>query len=82
MTACRASCAPPCIRSKTKLKTFDQPRLAVLMLMMRRHEKDFMLRGDEKYGDELIKRAERVRDRACESRSARRRQGRDHKADR
>jgi methyl-accepting chemotaxis protein len=24
--------------------------------MMRRHEKDFMLRGDEKYGDELIKR--------------------------
>ena len=31
----------------------DQPRLTVLMLMMRRHEKDFMLRGDEKYGDEL-----------------------------
>jgi len=26
------------------------------MLMMRRHEKDFMLRGDEKYGDELKKR--------------------------
>ena len=26
------------------------------MLMMRRHEKDFMLRGDEKYGDELTKR--------------------------
>ena len=42
---------------ETKLKTFDQPRLAVLMLMMRRHEKDFMLRGDEKYGDELTKRA-------------------------
>ena len=41
---------------ETKLKTFDQPRLAVLMLMMRRHEKDFMLRGDEKYGDELVKR--------------------------
>ncbi len=39
-----------------KLKKFDQPRLAVLMLMMRRHEKDFMLRGDEKYGDELDKR--------------------------
>jgi methyl-accepting chemotaxis protein len=39
-----------------KLKTFDQPRLAVLMLMMRRHEKDFMLRGDEKFGDELTKR--------------------------
>jgi methyl-accepting chemotaxis protein len=40
-----------------KLKTFDQPRLSVLMLMMRRHEKDFMLRGDEKYGEELKKRA-------------------------
>ncbi len=41
---------------ESKLKTFDQPRLSVLMLMMRRHEKDFMLRGDEKYGDELSKR--------------------------
>jgi methyl-accepting chemotaxis protein len=43
---------------ETQLKKFDQPRLAVLMLMMRRHEKDFMLRGDEKYGAELRKRAE------------------------
>jgi len=42
---------------ETKLKGFDQPRLSVLMLMMRRHEKDFMLRGEEKYGDELQKRA-------------------------
>lgn len=42
---------------ETQLKKFDQPRLSVLMLMMRRHEKDFMLRGDEKYGDELSKRA-------------------------
>jgi methyl-accepting chemotaxis protein len=41
-----------------QLKKYDQPRLAVLMLMMRRHEKDFMLRGDEKYGDELRKRAD------------------------
>ena len=41
---------------ESKLKTYDQPRLAVLMLMMRRHEKDFMLRGEEKYGDELNKR--------------------------
>ncbi|UZE49206.1 methyl-accepting chemotaxis protein [Rhodopseudomonas sp. P2A-2r] len=40
-----------------QLKKFDQPRLAVLMLMMRRHEKDFLLRGDEKYGEELEKRA-------------------------
>ena len=31
---------------ETQLKKYDQPRLAVLMLMMRRHEKDFMLRGD------------------------------------
>ncbi len=42
---------------ETQLKKYDQPRLAVLMLMMRRHEKDFILRGDEKYGDELQKRA-------------------------
>src|SRR5882724_10721321 len=41
-----------------QLKKYDQPRLANLMLMMRRHEKDFMLRGDEKYGDELRKRAD------------------------
>jgi len=43
---------------EAQLKKYDQPRLAVLMLMMRRHEKDFMLRGDEKYGDELRKRAD------------------------
>ena len=43
---------------ETQLKKYDQSRLAVLMLMMRRHEKDFILRGDEKYGDELRKRAE------------------------
>jgi methyl-accepting chemotaxis protein len=41
-----------------RLAEFDQPRLAVLMLMMRRHEKDFMLRGEEKYGDELQKRVQ------------------------
>jgi methyl-accepting chemotaxis protein len=28
------------------LKTFDKPALVVTMLMMRRHEKDFMLRGE------------------------------------
>ncbi len=43
---------------ETALKKYDQPRLTVLMLMMRRHEKDFMLRGDEKYGDELRKRVD------------------------
>jgi methyl-accepting chemotaxis protein len=39
-----------------RLAELHQPQLTVLMLMMRRHEKDFMLRGDEKYGDELKKR--------------------------
>jgi len=39
-----------------RLFEFDQPRLAVLMLMMRRHEKDFILRGEAKYGEELKKR--------------------------
>ena len=34
-----------------RLAEFDQPRLSILLLMMRRHEKDFMLRGDEKSGD-------------------------------
>ena len=41
---------------ESKLAEFNQPRLSVLMLMMRRHEKDFMLRGDEKHGDEFSKR--------------------------
>jgi methyl-accepting chemotaxis protein len=40
-----------------KLKEFDEPRLAVIMLMMRRHEKDFMLRREATYGDEMKKRA-------------------------
>src|SRR5262245_5255524 len=39
-----------------RLSEFDEPRLAVLMLQMRRHEKDFMLRRDEKYGDQLRER--------------------------
>ncbi|SFV10963.1 methyl-accepting chemotaxis sensory transducer [Methylobacterium sp. 174MFSha1.1] len=42
---------------ETRLARLDEPRLAVLMLMMRRHEKDFMLRGDEAYGDALRERA-------------------------
>jgi methyl-accepting chemotaxis protein len=36
-----------------RLAELDQPRLSVLMLQMRRHEKDFMLRGEERYGDLL-----------------------------
>jgi methyl-accepting chemotaxis protein len=39
------------------LNEYDQPRLIVTMLMMRRHEKDFMLRRDAKYGEEMKKRS-------------------------
>jgi methyl-accepting chemotaxis protein len=42
---------------EAKLKESDDPRLTVLMLMMRRHEKDFMLRRDQKYVGELKKTA-------------------------
>ena len=35
----------------------NEQGLLVTMLMMRRHEKDFMLRRDRKYGDEIGKRA-------------------------
>jgi len=42
---------------ETKLKEFDDPRLTSAMLMLRRHEKDFMLRRDEKYVGELKKTA-------------------------
>jgi methyl-accepting chemotaxis protein len=40
---------------ESKLKQLDEPKLANLMLTMRRHEKDFMLRRDQKYVDELKK---------------------------
>uniref|UniRef100_Q07JM9 Methyl-accepting chemotaxis sensory transducer n=1 Tax=Rhodopseudomonas palustris (strain BisA53) TaxID=316055 RepID=Q07JM9_RHOP5 len=46
---------------ESALKTFDQPQLAVTLLMMRRHEKDFMLRGTAKYGDDLKARAAEFR---------------------
>jgi methyl-accepting chemotaxis protein len=38
---------------ETKLKEVDDPRSTSWMLMMRRHEKDFMLRRDPKYIAEL-----------------------------
>jgi len=41
---------------ESKLVGIDQPPLTVLMLMMRGHERDFILRGDEKYSDEFNKR--------------------------
>ena len=34
---------------ETRLKDFDAPELTILMLMMRRHEKDFFARMDAKY---------------------------------
>ena len=43
---------------ESRLKEFDQAKLTVQMLMMRRHEKDFMLRGQAKYGDAMKKTAE------------------------
>lgn len=39
-----------------RLAELDQSRLTNLMLMMRRDEKDFILRGDNKYGDQLVDR--------------------------
>ncbi len=36
-----------------RLSTLDQPSLMVPMLMMRRHEKDYMLRGEDRYGEAL-----------------------------
>jgi len=32
-----------------KLEQYDEPELAAKMLMMRRHEKDFIMRGEDKY---------------------------------
>ena len=42
---------------EAKLKEIDNPRLTSSMLMLRRHEKDFMLRRDEKYVGQLKKTA-------------------------
>jgi methyl-accepting chemotaxis protein len=42
---------------EARLKDIDNPRLTSWMLMMRRHEKDYMLRRDQKYAGELKKAA-------------------------
>jgi methyl-accepting chemotaxis protein len=42
---------------EARVDQLHEPVLLVTMLMMRRHEKDFMLRRDAKYGDELKKQA-------------------------
>lgn len=39
-----------------KLKQFEEKDLEVLMLMMRRHEKDFIMRGDLKYVKRMVER--------------------------
>jgi methyl-accepting chemotaxis protein len=40
-----------------KLAAVDDARLTAAMLMMRRHEKDYLLRGDAAYRDEFLKSA-------------------------
>jgi methyl-accepting chemotaxis protein len=42
---------------EARVDQLHEPALLISMLMMRRHEKDFMLRRDRKYGDEIKKRA-------------------------
>jgi methyl-accepting chemotaxis protein len=42
---------------EARLAQLHQSALAAPMLMLRRHEKDFMLRRDAKYGDEMKKQA-------------------------
>ncbi|MDP3079113.1 methyl-accepting chemotaxis protein [Bradyrhizobium sp.] len=42
---------------EAQVNALDEAALLNTMLMMRRHEKDFMLRRDRKYGDEMKKRA-------------------------
>lgn len=39
-----------------RLADLNQPRLTILMLTMRRHEKDFILHGEDKDGDQLADR--------------------------
>ena len=42
---------------EARVDQLHEPSLLVTMLMMRRHEKDFMLRRDAKYGDDMKKQA-------------------------
>jgi len=44
--------------AEDELSKHDEPRLTILMLMMRRHEKDFLARMDAKYGDQMKVRGE------------------------
>lgn len=47
-----------------RLAELNESRLTILMLMMRRHEQDFILRGEEKYGDQLTDREAEFENRA------------------
>lgn len=42
--------------AESKLEEFNNEQLAIIMLMMRRHEKDFLLRGHVKYIGQIKKR--------------------------
>jgi methyl-accepting chemotaxis protein len=42
---------------ETALQNLGEPRLTIAMLMMRRHEKDFMLRRNPRYGEDMKARA-------------------------
>jgi methyl-accepting chemotaxis protein len=42
---------------ESQIDQLHEPALLITMLMMRRHEKDFMLRRDRKYGDDMKTRA-------------------------
>ena len=42
---------------ESRVDQLKEPTLLISMLTMRRHEKDFMLRRDRKYGDDMKKRA-------------------------
>jgi len=46
---------------ESQVDQLENSSLKVIMLMMRRHEKDFMLRRDARYGDDMKKRATEFR---------------------
>ena len=64
---------------ETKLKEIDDPRLTSWMLMMRRNEKDFMLRRDQKYVAEIKKSARRILQGAVRGGDCSAGHGRDHR---
>ena len=53
---------------ESAIKEFNDAKLEAGMLTMRRHEKDYMLRRDTKYGDELKKAATAFHRHSCQLR--------------